>query len=775
MVSPSLAELVRMWRVRALLTQEQLARATGLAVRTIRRLESDGLRRPRTGSLRLLADALKLDDEERAQLVAAAGAGGAPPVAEVPRQLPADVAGFVGRAAPLRVMDALADGGGAAVVISAIAGTAGVGKTALAVHWAHRVAGRFPDGQLYVNLRGFDPGGTPVMPEVAVRGFLDALGVPPQRIPAGLDAQAALYRSRLAGKRVLVVLDNVRDAEQVRPLLPGTPGCLALVTSRDQLTGLVAGGARPLPLDLLSTVEARELLAARLGARRVAAEPEAVAEVVEACARLPLALVIAAARSVTRPDLRLTTLAAELRDARHRLDALATGDAVTDVRAVFSWSYHCLGAGAARMFRLLGRHPGPDISISAAASLAGVAPAEVRPLLAELTAAHLLAEHRAGRYALHDLLRVYAAEQGDRTDPADEQRTAINRMFDYYQHTAYAADRQLYPHRESLTLDPPEPGARPEEPPDAAWALEWFTAERVVLLTLMDHAAATGWDTRAWQLGWVLATHLVRQGLWHDYVTTQWTAVRATRRLADPAAEARSHRGLAYAFNLLGRYDDAYSHLMDALGLSVAQADRVEEANNHLGLAEVERRRGHNTEALAHAQHALALYRDLGMRNRQANALNDIGWFHAVGGEYRRALAESQQALALHQESGDQTGEAGAWHNLGYVHQHLGDYEQALACYRRALTLTRVIGDRHREATALTHLGEAHLDAGDADAAGEAWRQALAILRDFSQSDADRLRVRLRELVVVPASSDEVASASEATSGRTQRRDRPTI
>jgi hypothetical protein len=305
----------------------------------------------------------------------------AQPLAQLPAQLPADVRGFVGRVDQLAALDAIADTVGAeptAVVISAIAGTAGAGKTALAVHWAHRVADRFPDGQLYVNLRGFDPGRT-LDPADAIRAFLDALGVPPQRIPTGRDAMAALYRSRLADKRMLVLLDNARDADQVRPLLPGAPGCLVLVTSRNRLTSLIAtAAAHPVPLDLFTTAEARDLLTHRLGHLRATTEPDAVDLLITRCARLPLALAIVAARGATNSHTPLTTLATELADARTRLDTLADAEPATDLRAVFSWSYTTLSRPAARLFRLLGLHPGPDLATPAAASLAGLAPTEMR-------------------------------------------------------------------------------------------------------------------------------------------------------------------------------------------------------------------------------------------------------------------------------------------------------------------------------------------------------------------------------------------------------------
>jgi DNA-binding SARP family transcriptional activator/transcriptional regulator with XRE-family HTH domain len=332
----------------------------------------------------------------------------------VPRQLPSPTPHFAGRSGELTALAKLMDRAARKKVAAAFAigGTVGVGKSALGLHWAHLVADRFPDGQLYMNLRGFDPSDVPVTPAEALCGLFDALQVPNEHIPASLEGQASLYRSVLAGKRMLVVLDNARGSEQVRPLLPGCPGCLVLVTSRSRLTGLVAvDGAQPVMLDELGENEARELLASRLGPDRVAAEPDATRDLVRLCARLPLALAIIAARAAVRPYLSLRMLADELRDPSTRLDALETEEAAVCVRAAFSWSFKQLSAVAARMFVLLGAHPGPDISVPAAASLAGVPDRAARGALDQLVHAGLVAEHACGRYAFHDLLRAYAAEQ----------------------------------------------------------------------------------------------------------------------------------------------------------------------------------------------------------------------------------------------------------------------------------------------------------------------------------------------------------------------------
>jgi tetratricopeptide (TPR) repeat protein len=645
----------------------------------------------------------------------------------VPRQLPAAVAHFAGRSGELAMLTGLLRGraeAGGMVVISAIGGTAGAGKTALAVYWAHQVADRFPDGQLYVNLRGFDPTGQVMDPAEAVRRFLDALHVPPERIPADLDAQAALYRSHLAGRRMLVVLDNARDTAQARPLLPGAPTCLVLVTSRNQLTGLIgADGAHSISLDLLSATEARELLARRLGADRVAAEPDAVAEIVTRCARLPLALV--AARAAVRPHVRLHTLAGELRDTQQRWEALTGDDPTTDVRTVLSWSYRALSPHAAGLFRLLGLHPGPDVAAPAAASLTALPIDQLRLLLAELTRASLLTEHTPGRYTLHDLLRAYATEQAHRIDSDLQRRAATHRILDHYLHTAHTADRLLDPARGQPTLIPPRPGVGPEPLADLQQARDWLTAEDAGLLAAVDHAAATGFDTHTWQLAWALWPFLDRRGHWRGYAAAGSAAVAAAGRLADPTAQARAHRILAGAYTRLGHFDDAHTQLWHALDLYRQAGDQAGQAHTHNNLAHLGERRGRPAQALDHARQALNLFRAAGHQAGQAESLNNIGWHHALLGDHQQALTYCQQALALFQELGDRWGEASTWDSLGYAHHHLGYHTQAIACYQHALTLFRDLGDRYNEATTLINLGDTHHTAGNPTAARDAWQHAL--------------------------------------------------
>jgi DNA-binding SARP family transcriptional activator len=665
-----------------------------------------------------------------------------------PAQLPLDMRSFTGRGAELAELDKILAAAGeqpTAVVISALSGTAGVGKTALAVHWAHRVAGQFPDGQMYVNLRGFDPTGSVVSPAEAVRGFLDALGVSPQRLPHDLPAQVGLYRSLLAGRRMLVVLDNAYDAEQVRPLLPGAPGSLVVVTSRCELSGLVAAeGAYPLTLDLLSAVEARQLLTRRLGADRIAGEPAAVDEIIALCARLPLALAIVAARAAARPGFPLAALASQLCAARGRLDAFADGDSATDVRAVFSWSYDTLGADAARLFRLLGLHPGPDIAPPAAASLAGLPPRQVGRLLAELSRAHLIAERTPGRYVFHDLLRAYAAELVRTVDTGAERRAALHRMLDHYLRTAHRADRLLYPFRDPIALPPHQEGtAAAEDLTDHGQALEWFTAEHPVLLATIELAASSGFDAHTWKLAWTLTTFFDRRGHWRDQAATQQTALQAALRTADRSGQAHAHRGLALACAQLGSTDDAIAHLRCTLDLLDETGDHTGQADTHLTLGWVLERQDRRPGALRHAEHALELFRAAGHKAGQARALNAIGWHHAQLGDHEEAVTRCQQALTLLGQLGDRRGAAAPWDSLGYAHHQLGHYPQAITCYQHALDLFREVGDRYNEGDVLIHLGDTHHAAGHIDAARDAWLQALDVLDALDRPDTDDVRTRL--------------------------------
>ena len=671
--------------------------------------------------------------------------------APVPAQLPSAVPALAGRMEELRHLDAILAAAGpgapaqpAAAVICAVSGTAGVGKTALAVHWARSIATHFPDGQLYVNLRGFDPTGKGMDPTEALSGFLYAFGVPAEKIPPGLLAQTSLYRSVLAGRRVLVVLDNARDAAQVRPLLPGAPGSLAVVTSRNHLTPLVAAeGASPLDLGLLSPAEARDLLAHRLGSGRVAGEPDAIDDIITRCARLPLALAIAAARAATKPAFALAVLAAEMRAAASVLSSLEAGDDTTDIRRVFSWSYRALGDAAARLFRLLSLHPGPDITLPAAASLTGTQQATARDSVTELVRANMLTEHVPGRYGYHDLLRAFSAELTQSLDTEADRRAAVHRTLDHYLRTAYAAAPLLGFLMNTPVLPQPADRVTLESlvDRDAAWA--WFVAEQDILLAAIGRASASGFDVHTWQLAWTLDTFLKWRGRWHDQASVLRTAVDAARRLRDPEAVAEMLRALALADTKLGLWDEAYARGKEALALFTEIGDPNLQAFANLQLGSIYDRQGQHRQAVRHAQEAVDLYRVAGNHAGQAQALNSLGWGHACLGDYKQALTFCQQALPSLQESGDRDSEAGTWDSIGYAYHNLGDYRQAAASYERALQLARMVGNNHLEAEILNHLGDTHHATSDLDEAHNAWRRSLALLNQLGHPNADKVRAKL--------------------------------
>ncbi|HEX7301485.1 ATP-binding protein [Lentzea sp.] len=670
------------------------------------------------------------------------------PAPVVPRQLPAAPGTFAGRAVELAGLDrALTPATpGTTVLVSAIGGAGGIGKTWLALAWAHRHLDRFPDGQLFVDLHGFSPAQEPMASPVAVRGFLDALGVEPGRIPADLDAQAALFRSLVAGRRMLVVLDNASTADQVVPLLPGSPTCTVLVTSRHRLASLIdRHGARHLPVDVLTGDEAHALLSARLGADRVDAEPGAVAELVALCAGHPLALSITARAAATGSDRPLAEVAAELRELGLEMLDHDT-DPAASLPAVLSWSVRLLTDRHRTVFALLGIAPGPDTTPAAVAALCGLTPAETRKALAALEEASLIERRPHGRYAMHDLVRAYATTTA-RDLPDDVREAALVRVMDFHVHTAHAADRLLNPHRELVRPRLTVNGVGPHPLADAAAAAAWFQAEHATLLATQRAASTLGGHAAVWHLAWALDTYHRRRGHRHDALTTWRLALAASTHLPAPAIRVRTHRNLGHAHALLGRHEEAIENLDRALELAGCHHDRTQQAYTNQALGVAWTAQGDHRRALDHARRALDLYRALGLGVLEADALSQVGWCSARLGDFGQARGHCQAALELFRLHDDPAGEAAVLDSLGLIAHRTGDHRQAVDHYRQALGLFRSLGHTYGIANVLDTVGHPHAALGQLDLARETWRKALELYREQGRdSDAERVRRQLDDL-----------------------------
>jgi tetratricopeptide (TPR) repeat protein len=711
------------------------------------------------------------------------------PTTAVPHQLPAETSHFVGRVEELDQLSTLlgtATTDGGTVVLSAVLGTAGVGKTALALRWAHQVRGKFPDGQLYVNLRGYDPD-QPMAATDALAGFLRALGVAGAEIPLELEERAAAYRSLLDGRRMLVVLDNASTVEQVRPLLPGTASCVVVATSRDSLAGLVARhGAARVDLDLLPLGDATALLGALIG-KRVGAEPAAAAVLAGQCARLPLALRVAAELAATRPSTPLAALVEELADEQQRLELLdAGGDPRTAIRAVFSWSYQHLPAEAARAFRLLGLHPGPDLDPYAAAALTHTSVEQAQHLLDLLARAHLVQPAGAGRYGMHDLLRAYATYLAGIEDPEQERWAALTRLFDHYLATAAAAMDTLVPAEAHRRPRVPPPGTLSPLVADPAAARAWLDVERAALTAVCAYTAAHGWPGHTTGLATTLFRYLEGGGHYPDALTISTHALHAARDADDRTGEAHTLSNLGAVYGRQGGYQQATEHLQQSLALFRRIGDRVGEARavGNLGavyqrqgylqqaaehhqqsltlareighrvgeayaldnLGTVLQRQGRHHHAAEHHQRALDLFREISDRAGEAYALTNLGDVYQWQGHYEQAAEHHQQAIALFRETGHQAGEVEALNSVGETHRATGALREALIQHTAALTLATQISDRYEQARAHNGLAHTHHTTGDLDQARHHWRHALALYTDLGVPDADDIPAHLTAL-----------------------------
>ena len=672
-----------------------------------------------------------------------------PPVPRArPRQLPAAGRHFTGRAPELARLSQIADacgpdtggpdaGAGGQPPIAVLTGPGGIGKTSLAVYWGHRSADRFPDGQLYVDLRGFGPGKRRPKTSDVVSYLLTALGAGVEQQPPTLDGKTAMYRTLMAGTRMLLVLDNARDAAQVRALLPGAGGCMVIVTSRSPLTSLAAvEGADVFHLDVLSDGQARDLLALYIGKDRVAAEADAAAAVARRCAYLPLALTVAASRAAVLPDMPLSALADELADAQTLPETLNAGERNADVWAVLSWSYRAASPAARRMFRLLSIHPGPDLTAESAAHLTGAGISETKRLLHELTMTSLISERVRGRYSFHDLLRAYSRDLSAAEDTEPERDAALGRVLDFHVYLAHRAAVTLEPDREH-EIDPPSvDSTRAAALTDPAEALAWLAAEHRTLLGLVDAAFASGRYRQAFQLGWAMTDYCRRSGGWDDWMHVVRVAIDASSSLGDVRAIAHARRSLGRAYCWRGLLDEGQRNLREALSMFEAAGDDAGQGHVHRNLAYLYERRCDDARALAHAELALDRYQAAGHPGGIARSLNTLGWYLARNGQCDEAIARGTEALRMLTELGHRSGEAATWVTLGYAHQRRGEFGEAAGCFENGLEILREIGDRDSEADALVQLAEAFEAAGNQADAQKTWQLAREILTALNHPDA---------------------------------------
>lgn len=720
--------------------------------------------------------------------------GQTPVPVPVPQQLPGDVRGFVNRTADLDHLDAALGGEDAErVPVRVIAGTAGVGKTSLAVCWAHRAKEYFPDGQLYVNLRGYDPG-APLTAALVLERFLVALGVPAATVPTDVEDRAALYRTLLADKNMLVVLDNAASVGQVRPLLPGTGRCLTLITSRSRLSGLVArDGAQRMTLEVFEESAAVELLHETTGGYRTFHDQEVV-ELARLCARLPLALRVAAERAAARPRVPLGMLIEDLRDESSLWDALSSEDdeEADAVRTVFAWSYRALPADAARLFRLLGLHPGPDFSAHAAAVIAAIPASRARRQLDVLVGVHLLEQIGPDRYQFHDLLRAYATDQTQRLDTAEDRRATLQRVLTWYLHTAdaiAAADHRRGFRR--IALGSPADDVQPPGFATFREAMDWFRAEQNNLLAVQRALVAAGFDRMAWQLPAVLRSVYASNNLFEDWFTTGRLGLEAARRCDDREGQAvlleilgmacrQSHRlteaadyyraaleiyrqvgdryGEAWILNLLGtvyfdghQVNEAYAHLKQSTDLcrDIGYAELISDPTTNL--CAVSRQLGQLVEAIEQGRRALAAYQEAGDRYGEADVLAVLCEAHLELGQLDLAASLIEESLAIAHEIDNRLLEGWVLIRRGRTQYARGEMDEALVSYHRSATIHRHVGDRGREAEVLDATGVVHRVLGRGEEAVAFHRHAAAMHRDLGDRwktavALDHLATALREV-----------------------------
>ncbi|QQQ78430.1 tetratricopeptide repeat protein [Saccharothrix sp. 6-C] len=655
----------------------------------------------------------------------------------VPKQLPGDVHYFVNRGAEITKLNQFATSESrtnahGAVSVIVITGTAGVGKTSLALHWAHQVRDQFPDGQLYVNLRGYDPG-QPITPGQALDRFLRALGVPASAIPTDVETAAEAYRSIIADQRILIVLDNAANLAQVRPLLPGTASCLVLVTSRSRLSGLaVWSGAQKVFVDVFPEDEAVNLLVTTTSDHRSHDSVGDLVQLARLCARLPLALRIAAERAASRPRMPLGELVRDLRNESTLWDALATDDGAGEtIRSVFAWSYRALPADVAKLFRSLGMHPGLDFDSSSAAALSGFSPDHVRQLMDVLVGAHLVEQTGSDRYQFHDLLKVYAVSEANRDETPEERAAALHRLLAWFLRSAHAAASAIDSHFRSPAL--------PEFPftvhartfRDLDDAIDWYHSEAPNLVAVTKAAARIEEYDLAWRLSAVLRKIYAFHNPVEDWITVATIGLSAARKSGDPAGEADNLDSLGMAYAQSGKPDRGLDLHLAALELWSAVADPHGQAvcHNSIGLIHLRARRLH--QANDHFTSCLDLVRQLRDRRWEGIALGNIGNTLQYLGRTDEALPLVEQALEIHRETGNRVSEGGSLIVLGAINQALGNHHQALADVRSAVEISRELKSSARESFGLLHLGQLEIEVGRPEDALVTFQRAAVLLRQL--------------------------------------------
>lgn len=758
--------LLRRYRADANLTQEELAERSGVSVKAISALERGDRRSPRPSTVEWLAEALKLDMPRRHMLVAAArqppGEPGLAPAATAAasRTLPRDVSSFTGREDTIdRVLASLSEIDRSVTVV-AIDGMAGVGKTALAVHVAHQLSNRFPDGQLFLDMHAHTTGQRPVTTADALGTLLLTAGVAPQLLPHDLDARAALWRDRLAGRRILILLDDAASCEQVDPLLPGAPGCLVLITSRRRLAAMKV--VESVSLDVLTPAQAAELFVTLAGRLISDAERSAVAELVELCGHLPLAVALLAGRLRSHPSWTVGDLADRVRNTQHRLAEVRAEN--VDVEAAFDMSYHGLNTDQQRLFRRLGLHPGREIDVFAAAALEAVTPGRARQGLETLYGDHLVDEPMPGRYRMHDLVRAYAQGLALEDDGAENEQ-AVDRLLEYYQQASAAATlHMLARDSPNLRTQSAHPSLEGLEPFTKQGALAWFEVQHGNLIACLHYAAAHSRPAGVVALAHRLSAYLRVAGHWNQALAVHQAAVDAAHLTGDRSALARSLIDISHPQRLSGRYADATSSLNDALAINRELGDRSGQAValDELGLLRYFS--GDYEAAGAFLSDALARFRDLGDQVGQASAHSNLGLVQRMTAEYRAALASTTEALRLYRDLGDELGEARELQRLGVLHWLTSDLLAARAALTDSLARFRDLGVRIGQAQALKDLGNVHRLTGDHRAAIDSLTEALAMYRDLGdrRGQANALLGLGEALVVSGEHSGATASLTDA-------------